>query len=149
MKDNNKKLTHDAGLYYVAGELSKRKFRVSLENTKYISVTSNDNKTEIRIKVSATWDSRGGRKWVLNKKIEEVAEENLFYIFVNLLQGDKRPEFFIIHSTELSNKIKTEYESWLKTHGEKGKEHNDNLLRQFADKEGKYLEKWNVLTEIK
>ncbi len=150
-KNNESKLTGNAGEFYVAAELSKKGFNTAilLGNTENYDILTVNSKTQnqILIQVKTSWNARGGRKWVLTKKVEDIIDKNLFYIFVNLFEENKRPEFFIIHSEELSNIIKTGYDRWLKTPGKNGQKHNPNSIRQFSDKEGVYLEQWNKLLE--
>lgn len=148
---NKNILTGIAGVYYVAAELTIREFNAStlLRNSECYDILAVNqyNHKSIFIQVKTSWDFRGGRKWVLNEKVENLLNKNLYYIFVNILGTNERPEFFIISSIELANKIKREYEEWLIKPGQKGQTRNPNKLRQFSDKEGYYLEKWETLKE--
>ncbi len=148
-KNNESILTGIAGVYYAAAELTKKGYNASilLNNSEIYDILAVDqtNHQQLLIQVKTTWDYRGGRKWILNKKVEDFYNENFFYIFINLFNEDKRPEFFIIHSKELAKKIKNGHQSWLETPGRKGQKHNENSMRQFSDKEGVYLEKWEHL----
>ena len=150
-KNNQSILTGNAGEFYVAAELSRKGYNTAilLGNTELYDILTVNSQTQkqILIQVKTTWNFRGGRKWVLNKKVEDIIDANLFYIFVNLFSEDKRPEFFIIHSEELANMIKKGHSEWLETPGKKGQKHNPNSIRQFSDKEGIYLEKWDKLQE--
>lgn len=153
---NNSILTGIAGVYYVAAELTIRGFNASalLRNSEYydiLAVNQSEHK-QILIQVKTSWNHRGGRKWILNEKVEGLSISNLFFIFVNIVIENEdtskvKPEFFIINSIELSNKIKKEYDEWLTSPGRGGKKRNPNKLRQFSDKEGYYKDKWHILKE--
>ena len=69
----------------------------------------------------------------------------LFYIFVSLKTLDVRPEYFIVPSNYLSERIMSEHVKWLETPGKKGQPHQDTNMRQFEDRNGEFLEKWELL----
>lgn len=139
-------LTGIVGEYYVAAELSKKGLyaAITLRNNEGYDIlaTHPDTKTQYCVQVKTTCNRR---KLVLNKKVEVDYSDNHYYIFVNLFEEDKRPEFFIICSKELASIIKSGYEKWLETPGKRGQAHNPNDLRQFSDIDGIYLEKWDKL----
>jgi len=134
-----------AGEYFVAGELAIRNFNAAItlrNNESYdILCTSPDGKKQFGVQVKTT---RNSRNWLLNKKVE-TGKENLFFIFVNILGLDQRPEYFVIHSIELAEMISKAHQNWLITPGRGGRPHKDNPNRKFNDKEGDYLERWDLL----
>ncbi|TAK43025.1 MAG: aspartate ammonia-lyase [Saprospiraceae bacterium] len=134
-----------AGEYYVAAELTRRGIfaAITLRNSEAYDILALNPLTnkQFGIQVKTTWEKR---RWALNKKVEDVYSENHFYIFVVLFQNDSRkPEFFIIHSKELAEIICQEHRNWLATPGKKGQPHNDNDMRNFDDREGDYLDRWD------
>jgi hypothetical protein len=145
MEKKSSTLTGITGEYYVAAELSKRGLYAAItlrNNEGYdILVTNPRTKRQFGVQVKTT---RNRRKWVLTKKTEGETDENLYYVFVNLLEECVRPEFFVINSVKLATIVKSEYEKWITTAGHKGQSRNDNSIRGFCDKKGDYKEKWDV-----
>ncbi len=154
--DNLEKLTKGitgiAGEYFVAGELSMRGFMasVTLRNNDRIDIHAsklspgkNVNKIfAIQVKTTQT----GKRSWPLSEKAETVKASNIFYIFVSLKGLLNRPEYFIVPSTIVAHTIKSVHARWKATPGKKGQQRQVSNIRSFSDKEGKYLERWNLLT---
>lgn len=140
-------LTGIAGEYLVAGELSRRGYvaSITLRNTRGIDivVTNKDASKSVGIQVKASSGNRRG--WILNKKGENFYSDTLFYVFVNLKSIDERSDLFIVPSKIVADSIKHGHAEWLKTPSIKGTPHQDNLIRLFSDKEGKYLERWDLL----
>ena len=140
-------LTGIAGEYLVAGELSRRGYvaSITLRNTKGIDIvaTNKDASISVGIQVKASSGSRRG--WILNKKGEDFYSDTLFYVFVNLKNIDERSDFFIVPSKVVADYIKHGHAEWLKTPSKKGAAHRDTMMRLFSDKEGNYLERWDLL----
>jgi hypothetical protein len=135
-----------AGEYFVAAELSRRGYVASLtlRNTRGIDVlASNSNATKsVGIQVKAIQGS--GREWMLNQKIEDEVATNLFFVFVRL-NDLSAPEYFIVPKDAVAEYARTNHARWLATPGRKGQPHNDTTMRKFADPEGKYLGRWDLL----
>ncbi len=141
-------LTGVAGEYLVAGELSKRGYiaSITLRNTRGIDIlVSNRNATKsVGIQVKSTKYSNT-RSWMLNEKAEKYFADNLFYVFVNLKEGNQRPDFFIVPSKIVAQYCKKNHTNWLKMPNRKGGKHKDTSMRKFFDGKEKYLEKWEIL----
>jgi len=141
-------ITGIAGEYFVAAELSIRGFMasVTLRNNESIDIhatkiSNNDKMFAIQVKTSQI----NNRKWILNKKSETYTSESHFYIFVTLKDKFERPDYFIISSKSLSKIVKASHKRWLESPGKNGKKHNDSDIRKFEDKNGEYLERWDLL----
>lgn len=136
-----------AGEYLVAGELTRRGYvaSITLRNTRGIDIvaTNRDANKSVGIQVKASTRSRRG--WILNKKGEDFYSDTLFYVFVNLKGVDERSDYFIVPSKVVADSIKHGHAQWLKTPSKKGAPHNDTPMRQFSDKDGNYLERWDLL----
>ncbi|MBI5917154.1 MAG: aspartate ammonia-lyase, partial [Bacteroidetes bacterium] len=116
---------------------------ITLRNSEVYDILALNPKTnkQFGIQVKTTWESR---RWALNKKVEDIYSENHYYIFVVLFQNDSRkPEFFIIHSEELAMMIHEAHRNWLAVPGKKGQSHKDNDKRNFDDRKGHYLDRWD------
>ena len=140
-------LTGIAGEYLVAGELSRRGYvaSITLRNTRGIDIvaTNKDASKSVGVQVKASSGSQ--RNWILNKKGEDFYSDTLFYVFVNLKELDERSDFFIVPSKVVADFIKFGHAEWLKALSRNGQPHRDTTMRQYSDKEGNYLERWDLL----
>lgn len=143
----SKGITGIAGEYFVAAELSRRGYMASitLRNNDRIDIHASnliDNKIfGIQVKTS----QMPGRKWPMSQKAENSTSENLFYVFVSFKNIEERPEYFIVPSKDVAIHLIADHKKWKSTPGKKGQAHNDTAMRKFSDKDGKYLERWDLL----
>ena len=118
---------------------------VTLRNNDSIDIHASklqDNKIfAIQVKTS----QYGLRAWLLNKKSETIKAGNLFYVFVSFKGLRERPEYFIVPSKIVADTVQKGHAKWLSTPGKKGQAHRDNNMRLFSDKDGVYLDKWELL----
>lgn len=56
-----------------------------------------------------------------------------------------RPEYFIVPSILTADRVKDGHILWLQTPGKKGQPHQDTNMRQFPDREGEFLERWDLI----
>ncbi len=140
-------LTGIAGEYYVAAELSRRGFMASitLRNNDSIDIhaSSIESKKLFAIQVKTTKSTSA--RWILNTKAEKNFDDKHFYVFVNLKELDKRPDFYIVSSLVVAERVRLSHASWLNNPGKKGQAHNDSSMRIFEDKTGEFLERWGLL----
>jgi hypothetical protein len=143
----SKGITGIAGEYFVAAELSRRGFMASitLRNNDSIDIHASKNSGEKIFAIQVKTNQYGGRTWPLSKKSESLKSDNLFYIFVSLKGLTDRPEYFIVPSNYLAERMKAGHAKWLATPGKKGQPHKDTDMRQFDDKNGEFLEQWGFL----
>jgi hypothetical protein len=143
----SKGITGIAGEYFVAAELSRRGFMASitLRNNDSIDIHVSKNSGSEIFAIQVKTNQYGGRSWPLNKKCELLKALNLFYVFVSLKGLTERPEYFIVPSEHIAESIKNGHAKWLATPGKKGQSHQDTNMRQFQDKNGDFLEKWDLL----
>ena len=134
-----------SGEYFVAAELSRQGYiaSITLRNTKGIDILVSNaaasKSASIQVKTN-----RGRRKtWLLNKKAEDYYADNLFYVFVNLNDGQP-PEFHVVPSKVVAATVKEGYARWLATPGRNGRRHKDNPMRTFQDRKDQYLNKWEL-----
>ncbi len=143
----SKGITGIAGEYFVAGELSRRGFMasVTLRNNDSIDIHASKLSNNKIFAIQVKTNQYGGRSWPLSKKAELLKSDNLFYIFVALKGLTERPEYFIVSSEYIADSLKNGHAIWLATPGKKGQPHRDTNMRQFQDKEGQFLEQWDLL----
>ncbi|MCX6817672.1 MAG: aspartate ammonia-lyase [Candidatus Aenigmarchaeota archaeon] len=140
-----------SGTHFVAGELTRRGYiaTITSRNTKGIDILVSDSggKKPIAIQVKATLGKNSPRAWILSENDEVVKSDNLFYVFVNLDEAKRGrlPEFFVVPCKNVSKYTKTEHAEWKNKPGKTGKKHNKTSIRMFRDKEGKYLNRWDLL----
>jgi len=156
MTDKSRALTGIAGAHFVAAELSQQGIiaTVTSRNTEGIDVLASNidgsKVVSIQVKTSAAEQrKRFTGSWILTKKHENILSDNLFYIFVDLNEGDKKPDFYIVPSKVVADYVRTTHQNWLKKPSKKGKKHKDTDMRLFEiddDKVAeKYLNKWKNL----
>ncbi len=135
-----------AGEYFVAGELSRRGFiaSITLRNAQGIDIlaTKPDSTHIIGIQVKTNQHSR--RQWPMHKKIEDMVRPDLYIVFVNL-NGASEPSYHIVPSAVVADYCRTTHATWLATPGKRGRQYRDNPVRTFADVDGKFLGRWELL----
>ena len=139
-------LTGVAGEYLVAGELSRRGWiaSITLRNTKGVDilVTSEDLGRSVGIQVKT---NRGTKpQWMLNKKAEGISNPSVFYALVRLMDGGV-PQYHIVPSTVVTERISRGHREWLGTPGRDGRPHKDTPMRQFKDPADEFLNRWDLL----
>jgi hypothetical protein len=135
-----------AGEYLVAGELSRRGWIASLtlRNTRGVDilVTSEGLDRSVGIQVKTRRDSKP--EWMLNKKAETMAHESLFYAFVRLMDGEV-PQYHLVPSAVVAEHTERTHREWLATPGRRGQARKDGPIRNFADPEFYFLDRWELL----
>ncbi len=136
-----------SGEYFVAAELSRKGYiaSITLRNTKGVDILCSNFNVTKTIGIQVKTNSGLNRNWMLNKKAEEYFADSLFYVFVNLNNGQKHPDFFIVPSKIIAKYTKEGHANWLKTPGKKGQKHKDTSLRKFDDSKEEYLNRWDLL----
>jgi len=136
-----------AGEYLVASELSKRGYIVSVtpKNTKSVDLLCSNADITKTVGIQVKTNSGSKREWKLKEKDENLSSESLFYVFVNLNNGKKLPDFSIVPSKTVAKYIKKSHKKWLKTPGKRVKTHKNTDIRQFDDPKEKYLNRWDLL----
>jgi hypothetical protein len=138
------------GEYLVCGELNKRGIIASLtiKNTKGMDIlaSNSDASKSVGIQVKSTIHPRKEYpSWVLSEKAETYCSETLFYIFVLLKEGKERADFYIVPSIDVADHVKKSHSEWVEKGKNYGRTPNSSKLRNFFDKEQKYLERWDLL----
>jgi hypothetical protein len=123
-----------AGEFFVAAELTRRGYVASLtgKNTKAIDIlaSSKDGSRAVSIQVKTSNNAKAN-KWMMNENAETLFSDNLFYVFVNMREG-QMPDYYIIPSTFVAQKIREEHQLWLNTPGRNGQKHNPTSMRTFT-----------------
>ena len=140
-------LTGVSGEYFAAAELSRRGYvaSITLRNTKGIDIIATNEKGSKTINIQVKTSSMRTRGWILNKKAEEMDDDNMFYILVRLNDINERPEFHIVPTSDVAQSVKIGHREWLNAPGRGGKKRKDSDIRKFEDPKNKYLGKWELL----
>jgi len=139
-----------SGEYFVAAELSRRGYlcSITLKNTKGIDIlVSNENSSKL-VGIQVKTNNSTRKAWLLNKKAEELSEDNLVYVFVNLKELNELPDFYVVSSKEVAQHVKDGHRQWLDTPGIKGQKHTDTSMRMFQDENDKYKGKWDIIEKL-
>ena len=134
-------LTGIAGEYFVGAELSRRGYvaSITLRNTRGIDIlASNADATK------SVTNQDSGKKWILSEKVDKGVATNLLFVFVRL-NGHDAPKYHIVPRADVAKYVSEDHEKWLNTPGRKGQAHKDNSIRNFADLDEKYLDRWELL----
>lgn len=136
-----------AGEYFVAAELSARGYiaSITLRNTKGVDIVCTNSDASKSVAIQVKTNRRSNRDWILNEKSESFYAKNHYYVFVNLNDSTKSPDYFVVPSEQVATYIKTSHQTWLETPGRSGKSHNATTMRKFSDKEEQYLDRWDLL----
>ncbi len=147
MEKLNAVLAGVSGEYFVAAELSKKGYiaSITLRNTKGVDILCSNSNATKTVGIQVKTNSGSNRNWILNKKAEEYFADSLFYVFVNLNNDQKHPDFFVVPSKIVAKYVRESHANWLKTPGKKGQEHKDNPIRNFNNPEKECLNGWNLL----
>lgn len=140
-------LTGVAGEYFVAAELTRRGYiaSITLRNTRGVDILCSNMDASRSVGIQVKTNRHSNRAWMLNKKSENYFADNLFYVFVNLNDNKKEPDYFIVPSKTVALYTKNSHIAWLKLTDRKGNEHKDSNLRKFIDSEEQYKDRWEIL----
>ena len=115
-----------------------------MSNTKDfdILIINGNNNKQYAIQVKTTMHKK--KSWMLSKKNEKLYADNIFYVFVSLNELEI-PEFHVVPSKVVAEKIKEDHQNWLSVPGKNGKIHNDSSMRIFNDDDNIFLNRWDLL----
>lgn len=139
-----------SGEYFVAAELSRRGYlcSITLKNTKGIDILVSNETSSKLVGIQVKTNNSKRKAWLLNKKAEKIAEDNLVYVFVNLKELNELPDFHVVPSKIVAQQVKEGHAQWLRTPGKKGQKHKDTSMRMFVDSKDKFKNSWNILEEL-
>jgi hypothetical protein len=141
-----KPLVGIAGEYLVAGELSRRGYlaAVTLRNTKGVDILASSGDASRSVGIQVKTAQGRHRIWPLSEKADHYHSDNVFYVFANLNDGGA-PTYSIVPSETVA-RFSREWDSYFRdTTRRDGKPHKDTSRRAFKDKEGIFLDRWDLL----
>ena len=144
-----------AGQFFVAAELSRRGFiaTLTLRNTRGVDLPVASANASMSVGVQVKTNQGEGKVWLLDKKAEESATENLLYVFVNLnrVTGTPTfgtPTFHVVRSQIVANYSSKRHRDWLAGTPVRAAVRKDSSMRKFEDSKNEYLGKWGVLDSL-
>ncbi len=143
MQKKNNISTGNCGEYFVAAELERRGFSVAvpMSNTEAFDILAVNRQTLKEFVIQVKTTTMKWNKWRLTAKSENLRGDNIFYVFVKL-NGLEMPEYHVVNSNVVADHITNGHRNWLNTPGRNGAVHKDNNIRNFADWENAYLDRW-------
>lgn len=152
----DKNIIGSTGEFFVAAEIARRGgiATLTIKNTPNIDVIATNPKTgksaNLQVKTRGENNKQG---WLLDEKVDKNSDiKNHYYIFVNLVEKDKLPEYYIIPVNIFAKMSTGIYEEFLKGKSKNGKKHQPNSARNFKPEIGKrdfdFAKKyrdWNIL----
>ena len=145
-KEHNNISIGNSGEYFVAAELERRGYTaaVPMSNTKDFDILAINRTTYKQIAIQVKTTQYKHKKWMLNKKCENLFAPHIKYVLVALNELSE-PEYHIVPSEYLAKTICKSHKEWLATPGIKGQPHNDNPTRIFRDENDEFLNRWDLL----
>ena len=136
-----------AGEYFVAAELSRLGHiaSISLRNTRGIDILATNREASRSITIQCKTNQLGRKVWILNEKCEDFVSDAHFYVFVALGGALERPSYHVVPSRDVAKQIRKSHSDWLRRLRRDGRKHVDNPVRNFGDRDDKYLERWDLL----
>ncbi len=158
MEISNKGLT---GEFYVLAQLNARGYNASLTlgNTKSVDILVMNNKTNkgfkvevktttnkpIKEKLFAKWHNDNAcYNWILSKKNETYIDDNLIYCFVHISDLNVMPKFFLVHSKDVANYVKSQHKFYLSTRKNKVSDSSMRKFRVEINDPNKYQNNWGI-----
>jgi hypothetical protein len=135
------------GTYLVAAELVRQGFIVSAlsQTAKGIDILAADPQMLRPLAIQVKTTKRKGRTWLLHQKSEAYTTPGLFYCFVTMPPGSV-PEFFVVPAAVVAQVAREIHRTFLsRPLSRKGRPPRDSAMRLFRDRDGKWLNRWDVL----
>jgi hypothetical protein len=82
---------------------------------------------------------------MLNHKVEALdLAKNLFFVFVCLNDLDA-PEYYVVPRKKVITYARDHHVEWLSKPRRDGRPHRDSSMRKFRDRDGLFLDRWDIL----
>jgi len=141
-------LTHAAGEYYVAAELSLLGWlaTVTIKNAPAIHVLARNPATGREVAIRTKTASPGNNFRLGPKDEVPSAVDNEWYVFVGLAASRERPDFFVVPRDVVAGVIYAQNLRWLATPSRSGKPHKAWSTRMINPRDVEpYREMWEFL----
>ncbi|MEM5777791.1 MAG: hypothetical protein QXJ06_05120 [Candidatus Aenigmatarchaeota archaeon] len=132
MEKPSKQNIGNAGEYYLASILSAKNFTVTItlgRNEKYDLLAVNPKGKTIKLSVKTRF--KKVKRFPIDKKCENLINDDIFYAFIILNEFKQEPDYWIVPSKIVAKIIKISHRSWLQQLNKKGKKHKESNIRNF------------------
>ena len=123
----------NAGEYLVVGELLKRGIIAAPapRNSPGFDVLATNGVKSLNIRVKTKTEAADSWVWICKKDEEKTIFKNLtdapdFTVLVDLKDEQSSPEYYIVPTSELNNRLKSIHEYWVKLPSKRSKPHDPN-----------------------
>ncbi len=139
----------NAGEYYIAYLLSASNCIVTVTLGRAegfdLLIVNPKNKT-LKISVKTTFYKT--KSLMMTKKVEELKASDLFYVFVRFSDIHKLPDYWIVPSKIVAERIALSHQKWLETPKRDGTPYKDSTIRKFYLVNHKnYPPNWETILE--
>lgn len=138
----------NSGEYFAVAEMQRRGYEVAvpMSNTPAFDILAIRKSDGVQFAIQVKTRNNGKQDFTLNKKCETIVAANIYYVFVNL-NGLDHPDYYIVPSKVVADRITQYHKTWLARPGRGGKKHNDNNMRTFVidPSDVKYKNNWDFL----
>ncbi len=139
----------NAGEYFIAYLLSANNCIVTVTLGRAegfdLLIVNPKNKT-LKISVKTTFYKI--KSLMMTKKVEELKTSDLFYAFVRFSDIHKLPDYWIVPSKIVAERIAFSHQKWLETPKRDGTPHKDSTIRKFYLVNHKnYPPNWETILE--
>lgn len=122
-----------AGEYFVAAELSRRGYvaSITLRNTRGIDILASNVDATRSVGIQVKCTQGGFDSWLVGTlRLDELAS-NLFFVFVSM-NGMGAPTYYVVPKRDVAEYVASRSKQALR-------------MQKFADREGKYRDRWDLL----
>ncbi len=123
----------NAGEYLVVGELLKRGIIAAPapRNSPGFDVLATNGIKSLNIRVKTKTEAADSWVWVCKKDEKKTIFKNLtdapdFTVLVDLKDEQSSPEYYIVRTSELNDRLRSIYEYWVNLPSKRGKPHDPN-----------------------
>ena len=151
IKEGRGTITGNAGEYLVVGELLRRDIIAAPapRNNPGFDVLATNGIKSLNIRVKTKTEAANSWVWICKKDgtiFKNLSNKSDFTVLVDLKDAQASPEYYIIPTAELNQKLKDIFEYWLKSPSRQvSKPHNpNNKMRRIGASENqqKWLSQW-------
>ena len=135
-----------AGEYFVAAELSRRGYvaSITLRNTRGIDILVSNRDATRSVGVQVKCTQGNFNSWLVKKLDSGELASNLFFVFVSM-NGLGEPAYYVVPKEVVAESVEAAHSKYLADGEIRGLERKDTAMRKFADREGKYRDRWDLL----
>ena len=100
-------MTGMRGVYLAAAELTARNLIVSVtsRSARGVDILATDQLCKITWSIQVKTNGKNAAFWLLSEHDKEMTSDTHIYVLVNILPGDRRPEYFVVPSRIVSERM--------------------------------------------